>query len=109
MMLVMIQRLWMHLHLACAKEDVVYTRAGVDPNKCMPICLDVGTESEALMTDPRYTGLKQKRVRAAAYNSFIDEFMRALMQWRPHMLLQYEDFGNDTAFRCAHDIVVWHL
>jgi malate dehydrogenase (oxaloacetate-decarboxylating)(NADP+) len=43
-------------------------------------------------------GLRQQRLRGAAYNAVLDAFMGALRQWRPHVLVQFEDFGNHTAF-----------
>ena len=73
----------------------------MDPHKCLPICVDVGTNNEALLADPAYPGLKQKRVRGQEYDAFIEEFIEALRAWQPHMLLQFEDFGNTTAFQCA--------
>lgn len=35
-------------------------------------------------------GLRQKRVTGAEYDSLVDEFIRALKAWRPHVLLQFE-------------------
>ena len=67
----------------------------------MPICLDVGTNNENLLADPAYKGLRQRRPADDTYDEFVAEFMAALKTWQPHMLLQYEDFGNHNAFRCA--------
>ena len=73
--------------------------AGVDPSKCLPLCLDVGTNNEALLSDPQYRGVRKPRLRGEEYDSLVDELMSAVRAWRPHSLLQFEDFGNTNAFR----------
>nr|AWK67835.1 MME2 [Dunaliella tertiolecta] len=75
--------------------------AGVDPSVCLPVCLDMGTNNKRLLNDPmtQYQGLKRERATGAEFDSFMAEFMDALSQWQPHVLVQYEDFGNTNAFR----------
>jgi malate dehydrogenase (oxaloacetate-decarboxylating)(NADP+) len=74
---------------------------GVPPASVLPVCLDVGTNNKALLEDPAYTGLKQRRLTGAAYDAVVGEFMSAVQAWRPHLMVQFEDFGNTNAFRCA--------
>lgn len=35
----------------------------------------------------------------ADFDSFMREVMDALKSWQPHLLVQFEDFGNNNAFR----------
>jgi malate dehydrogenase (oxaloacetate-decarboxylating)(NADP+) len=72
--------------------------AGIDPAQCLPVMLDVGTENEAYLQDPLYMGLRQRRVRGKDYDAFVDEFITAVQEAMPKALVQFEDFGNTTAF-----------
>jgi malate dehydrogenase (oxaloacetate-decarboxylating)(NADP+) len=78
----------------------IYTAcAGIHPAKVLPVMLDVGTENEALLGDPLYLGLRQHRVRGSEYDDFLAEFLTAVRDEMPRALIQFEDFGNTTAFR----------
>ncbi len=73
--------------------------AGVHPARTLPIILDTGTNNAELLNDELYLGLRQKRVRGAEYDAFVDEFVHALKKRYPKVLLQWEDFGRDNARR----------
>ncbi len=73
--------------------------AGIHPAQCLPVMLDVGTENEAYLSDPLYMGTRRKRVRGKDFEDFVGEFITAANEVWPKVLVQFEDFGNTTAFQ----------
>jgi malate dehydrogenase (oxaloacetate-decarboxylating)(NADP+) len=73
--------------------------AGLHPRRCLPVMLDVGTNNEALLQDPLYLGLHQRRLSGDAYDDLVDEFVEASQFVFPGVAVQFEDFANHNAFR----------
>jgi malate dehydrogenase (oxaloacetate-decarboxylating)(NADP+) len=73
--------------------------AGIHPSWCLPVTLDVGTDNEALFSDPMYLGEREKRLRGEAYDALVDELVYAARDRFPDAIVQLEDFGNANAFR----------
>jgi malate dehydrogenase (oxaloacetate-decarboxylating) len=78
----------------------LYTAAaGIHPERCLPVSLDVGTNNAELLADPLYLGYRAPRLRGEDYDSLVDEFVDAVRSVYPGALLQWEDFANSTSFR----------
>ena len=71
--------------------------AGIHPQRCLPITLDVGTNNAQLLSDPFYIGILEKRLRGAEYEALVEEFVLAVQELFPGVLLQFEDFATENA------------
>ncbi len=73
--------------------------AGIHPQETLPILLDVGTDNQDRLHDPIYIGWCHERVRGQEYDDFIENFVAAVIDRWPHVLLQWEDFAGSNAAR----------
>ncbi len=73
--------------------------AGVPPQKTLPVLLDVGTNNQELLNDPLYLGWRHPRLERTEYDRFVDQFVSAIQRRWPHVVLQWEDFAKQNAWR----------
>ena len=87
------------IQIAVGKLAVYTAAAGIDPRRCIPVSLDIGTNNETLLNDPLYLGNKHARVRGTAYDAFIKKYLETASSLFPNALLHFEDFGPGNARR----------
>ncbi|CAE5980705.1 unnamed protein product [Arabidopsis arenosa] len=85
--------------IAVGKLDLYVAAAGINPQRVLPVMIDVGTNNEKLLKDPMYLGLQQRRLEDDDYIDVIDEFMEAVYTRWPHVIVQFEDFQSKWAFK----------
>jgi malate dehydrogenase (oxaloacetate-decarboxylating)(NADP+) len=77
----------------------IYTAgAGINPNACLPVTLDVGTNNEELRNDVLYLGYPRPRLEGKAYFDLVEEFVTAVQSRYPNALIQFEDFLTPNAY-----------
>src|SRR5919197_5931646 len=85
--------------ISVGKLAVYTAAAGIDPDRVIPVSLDVGTDRESLLNDPLYVGNRHSRVRGERYDALVAAYVEAATQLFPKALLHFEDFGASNARR----------
>ncbi|TYB03913.1 NAD-dependent malic enzyme [Aggregatibacter actinomycetemcomitans] len=85
--------------ISVGKLAVYTAAAGIDPARAIAVNLDVGTDNEALLSDPAYLGNRHARVRGERYDAMIAEYLKTAAELFPNALLHFEDFGPSNARR----------
>ncbi|GAV90090.1 malic domain-containing protein/Malic_M domain-containing protein [Cephalotus follicularis] len=80
------------------KLDMYVAAAGINPQRVLPIMIDVGTNNQKLLEDRLYLGLRQPRLEGEEYLAVIDELMEAIVTRWPKAIIQFEDFQMKWAF-----------
>jgi len=78
------------LYVACA---------GIHPHQCLPVTIDVGTANKELLNDPLYLGYPHERLQGQDYLDLVDEFVVAVQDKYPKVLIQFEDFLTPNAYK----------
>ena len=87
------------IHIAVGKLAVYTAAGGINPDRALPVMLDVGTDRQSLLDDPLYIGNRHPRVPADAYDRFVDSFVDVVGKLFPAALLHWEDIGVSNARR----------
>jgi malate dehydrogenase (oxaloacetate-decarboxylating) len=87
------------IHIAVGKLAVYTAAGGINPNRALPVMLDVGTDRPSLLDDPLYIGNRHPRVPAGEYDGFMDAFVDGVTGLFPSALLHWEDIGVSNARR----------
>lgn len=80
------------------KISLYVAGAGIHPASTLPVCIDVGTNNERLLSDPLYMGVRARRLEDDAYYEVIERFVQGVQRVFPRALIQWEDFGKQHAF-----------
>jgi malate dehydrogenase (oxaloacetate-decarboxylating) len=87
------------MDISIGKLAVYTAAAGVDPDRVIPVMLDVGTDRESLLNDPLYVGNRHSRVRGERYDALVKAYVDTVGHLFPKALLHFEDFGASNARR----------
>ena len=83
-----------------AGKLAVYTAAGgIDPNRAIPVMLDVGTDHQELLADPTYIGNRHPRIRGERYDAFLETYVNTITRLFPNALLHWENFAPGNGRR----------
>lgn len=86
--------------MAVGKATLLTSLGGLDPSDVLPICIDVGTDNEALLQDKFYIGSRRKRITGDDYDDLIEEVVQGIKRrFGQRTLFFFEEFSNRNAKR----------
>ncbi|KAL7068199.1 putative NADP-dependent malic enzyme [Cryptosporidium serpentis] len=95
------------------KLSLYVSLGGINPNKTLPIVLDIGSNSNSILESPNYIGLHESRLKDEEYFLIMDELVSAIFSKWPKVVLQWEDVTTTRAidllekyrniYRCFND------
>jgi len=85
--------------ISIGKLSLYTACAGIHPEATLPIMLDLGTHNQERLDNPLYVGWRNPRIGGAEYDDFVEEFVSAVAERFPNVLLQWEDFAGSNAGR----------
>jgi malate dehydrogenase (oxaloacetate-decarboxylating) len=85
------------MDIPVAKLMVYSLCGGIDPCRCLPVFLDVGTNNQDLLNDTMYLGWRNQRIKGEKYDNFIAQFVESVQKKFPNAFLHWEDFGRGNA------------
>ena len=85
----------------CVSKIAMYTACGgLHPQRCLPICIDVGTNNKELLDSPFYVGYHHTRVRGEEYNELLEETISEIhLRFGHKTFIQFEDFSFENSAR----------
>ncbi|RUR14163.1 NAD-dependent malic enzyme [Legionella septentrionalis] len=87
------------MDIPVAKLMVYSLCGGIDPNRTLPVFLDVGTNNQELLADPMYLGCRHPRISSEKYDAFVRAFVESIHKQFPNAFLHWEDLGRGNARR----------
>jgi malate dehydrogenase (oxaloacetate-decarboxylating)(NADP+) len=82
------------------KLVVATTCAGIHPEQVLPVTIDVGTDTDSILSDSAYIGIRKKRDRSEKYDKLIDEFISAAQTiYGRSVVFQFVGFSNTNIVR----------
>lgn len=85
--------------ISIGKVALYVAGGGIHPARALPVCLDTGTNNEALRGERLYLGKTRGRVRGPAYDALLDAFVEGVRGRWPRAMIQFEDFAMGNALR----------